>query len=549
MATFLAAGAVGGARKVLAEVQQPNRVHRSKVALSMYRDMPEGEIAIEEFERFAMDRLRVLKGVDDLKAKGFRVDQMQDKVIELYDKHMATAQREEKQRKDAVSHFVLRLAYCRTEDLRRWLISQECDLFKARFKDLPPRDQRVFMEANELPFRPLGRPDFEEVQEQLAQVLLSLGQAQQASALLNGKVPPESYYKVPFEQVPDLVASRRVYLQAGYAYVSKDQMSSLVVQPFRSALSKALVLTARRWAAVVAPAEADRLAPVVESLSQRYLGPDYSDAEKRGVAGTITARDIPVLSKSSFPLCMVSMQQALHDSHHLKHDGRMQLGLFLKGIGLPLEEAMCFWRTEMAAVAPGDKFDKQYAYNVRHNYGKEGNRKDYTPYTCAKIITSTPGVGQVHGCPYKTFSQESLRSALARLQVAPSNIEAAVGMAAAGNFQLACESAWEGKHGCACNTGINHPNQYFEESRKAIQAQQGPADPAAATVAAGGAAAAAAGPPKTPGPAAPAAAAAAAAAAGSGGGATTQLQDVLGGSSQQQPQPDSAPPAKVQRTD
>jgi hypothetical protein len=37
----------------------------------------------------------------------------------------------------------------------------------------------------------------------------------------------------------------------------------------RSALSKALVVTARRWAAVVAPEEADRLTPVVESLSQR----------------------------------------------------------------------------------------------------------------------------------------------------------------------------------------------------------------------------------------------------------------------------------------
>ena len=39
----------------------------------------------------------------------------------------------------------------------------------------------------------------------------------------------------------------------------------------RAGLSKALVVTARRWAAVVAPEEADRLTPVVESLSQRCV--------------------------------------------------------------------------------------------------------------------------------------------------------------------------------------------------------------------------------------------------------------------------------------
>lgn len=57
MTTFLAAGAVGGVRKV-AEDAAPGRVQRAKEALSMYSDMPDGEIAIEEFERFAMDRLR-----------------------------------------------------------------------------------------------------------------------------------------------------------------------------------------------------------------------------------------------------------------------------------------------------------------------------------------------------------------------------------------------------------------------------------------------------------------------------------------------------------
>lgn len=43
---------------------------------------------------------------------------------------------------------------------------------------------------------------------------------------------------------------------------------------------------------------------------------------------------------------MRQLHQALRENHHLRHGGRMQYGLFLKGIGLTLEQALQFWRLE-----------------------------------------------------------------------------------------------------------------------------------------------------------------------------------------------------------
>ena len=57
MGTFLSAGTVRSTKQILQDAL-PTKAQRSKVALSMYSDLPDGEIAIEEFERFAMDRLR-----------------------------------------------------------------------------------------------------------------------------------------------------------------------------------------------------------------------------------------------------------------------------------------------------------------------------------------------------------------------------------------------------------------------------------------------------------------------------------------------------------
>ncbi len=95
---------------------------------------------------------------------------------------------------------------------------------------------------------------------------------------------------------------------------------------------------------------------------------------------------------------MSTLHNTIVTVHHLKHSGRMQYGLFLKGVGLDMEDALAFWKQHFCKKMSVDDFNKKYAYNIRHNYGKEGKRKDYTPYPCAKIINGEgPKAGEVHG--------------------------------------------------------------------------------------------------------------------------------------------------------
>ena len=87
-------------------------------------------------------------------------------------------------------------------------------------------------------------------------------------------------------------------------------MASLLTGHFRVTLSRGLAAAARRWASGGAAEEADRLAPIVEALSQRYLGPDYGD-ENTAPRGVVLAAQLPTLARQSFPLCMKARTAAL----------------------------------------------------------------------------------------------------------------------------------------------------------------------------------------------------------------------------------------------
>ncbi|XP_004504396.1 probable DNA primase large subunit isoform X2 [Cicer arietinum] len=427
-------------------------------SLPLYRSAPPLEVRLEDFESFAIDRLRVLKGISDGLSRGKKPEEMEKLVKELWKVNMRHQHASEVLNKDIISHFVLRLVYCRTEDLRKWFLSMECALFRYRFRFLTPEAQRAVMDNFDLTCRAVNNVEFESIKEKLGQVARSMGQPSPTVDAI--------FYKVPFEEVPELVAGRKVFISQGYAYVAMNQVVSLVATLFRSQLSKTLILTNRKWTSSIREQEKHRLTPIVEALSSSYLGPDFSQPREYA---EISLKDIDQVAKSSFPLCMRHLFDKLKEDHHLKHGGRMQLGLFLKGVGLNLEDALAFWRAEFSKKVGLEKFEKDYSYNIRHNYGKEGKRTDYTPYSCQKIISSTPGAGDQHGCPYRHFSEENLRAALSRMGVNSRAMEDVMDKVRNRHYQLACTLTFEALHGMTCDAGINHPNQYFSDSQKILQ--------------------------------------------------------------------------------
>jgi DNA primase large subunit len=58
----------------------------------------------------------------------------------------------------------------------------------------------------------------------------------------------------------------------------------------------------------------------------------------------IKLSDLDFYSRRSFPPCMKGLFTAFRNQHHLKHWGRLQLGLFIKGLDLSLDEAILFWK-------------------------------------------------------------------------------------------------------------------------------------------------------------------------------------------------------------
>jgi len=96
------------------------------------------------------------------------------------------------------------------------------------------------------------------------------------------------------------------------------------------------------------------------------------------------------LNKILLPPCMLLSLNSLFTNHRLAHDPRYRLTLFLKDIGVSLDQTLKIFQQEYSKCGnlkstcthSWDEHKKQIEYNVRHTYGMVGSKKNYQMTTC-----------------------------------------------------------------------------------------------------------------------------------------------------------------------
>ena len=363
---------------------------------------------------------------------------------------------------DIASHFLLAVIMCKTEQEIRWFIRQESSLYKSRLESKYNKYDmyKILLELG------MNLTLFEKNKNQDVDI-------NKIRFNKKDKNSNEKIYFCRFEDAINLIAKKEYYLYKGNVYILEEDLPKLFKVVFEQKQEKVMakiransenIKRDRRIKEIILSFEREK--ELLNNLEAAKLAKEVPNDEKLR-----TLLDVDIFAERCFPLCMNLIQRHINKYSHLMHFGRLQYTLFLKGAGLPVDEALKFFQKKYEKKTPLDKFEKEYAYNIRHSYGLEGKRMNYNPFNCEKILNMNSPMGQeCHGCPFKTYSAENLRKILETCNLNPVIIEEIMNKKKTNEFQLACVKYFEGKFPRVLGQGAGiHPNKYFTTAMRSIK--------------------------------------------------------------------------------
>lgn len=238
-------------------------------------------------------------------------------------------ERAEFKNNDNISHFICRLAYCRNEELRKWFLTQESRLFQVRMSEVDPKVIQGLLESKcGISYQACSEND---------QDWIKFSQNITYRMKTNEDKKPSCFVKVPFKEAISLVGRRQVFLFNGFAYVPIKELTGILSAHFRARVSAEL---AKAFKFMGEFFKDERISSLLMNLSNHNMIDFNLEEVKAPSDEKIRLSDLDYYSRKHFPPCMKALMVNLRNKHHLKHFGRLQFGLFLKGLGLNMDEAI-----------------------------------------------------------------------------------------------------------------------------------------------------------------------------------------------------------------
>ena len=431
--------------------------------MSFYLKPPRGDIFMEKLEDLALKRWKFLNILKD------NVDSVEEFHEKLADHGNLSESVMEHSSKDRVSHFILRLVISKSKydyDLRRKWIQCETLLFSYRLREMFDEDiekslKEVIRHLSAFEVNEENDDDLSVIQQALVTILENqmLGQ--------NSQNNPGSF-KVAFHLVPNLVSKRLVNLELGQAIITSSKVMEFVQEIFSKLLKSSIMQMSKQDLSYGAEEDDQRLVILIKRIRNQIS--DRTFQRDLYCVNDIKAEEVDSMSKD-FPMCFQRVHENLKSHHRLGHHARVAYTLFLKEIGLPLDQALKFWSQHYSKHSKNtekcshswQENHKKFEYSINHLYGNAGGAKNYSAHGCESISQRNSSIREELTCPFHEPDIEDLGNVLEAQRVFREKTQVTNILQSLNNgARQACSTYLVERYGKFKNENveINKPSQY-----------------------------------------------------------------------------------------
>ena len=215
----------------------------------------------------------------------------------------------------------------------------------------------------------------------------------------------------------------------------------------------------------------DLIRRIKDQVSLPKIPTKYNNADT-----ILKAQDIETISQD-FPLCFRRVHQNLKTNHRVGHHARIAYTLFLKEIGLSLEESVQFWSHYYSKDSKShasreykqpqcshswQKNHKKFEYSINHLYGNAGSSKNYSAHSCSSIADRSVSIHEELTCPFNDFDIEDLGTLLST-ELTNDKIKKVTATQIKGPVQACSRYLQEkkGLHDISSSIDISKPSEYM----------------------------------------------------------------------------------------